>query len=142
MAVKSKKVIGTIHCEMFSSVILLCYNVRQQEILKKLLSWDKDVRYWHDGIKNEVNHFEKPSWGFVLKRIVTRGKDEKTLFYLVIKNKFRFDDFDYCSLAHEVVHLCQFILPDILDRDREIEAEAYFHSYLMTKVLDAIRAAK
>jgi hypothetical protein len=35
------------------------------------------------------------------------------------------------TLAHEVLHLCQEFLPSFLNRDEEMEAEAYFHSYIM-----------
>jgi len=38
------------------------------------------------------------------------------------------------TLAHEVLHLCQEFLPTFLDRDKEMEAEAYFHSYIMEKI--------
>jgi hypothetical protein len=35
------------------------------------------------------------------------------------------------TLAHEMLHVCQEFLSQFLDRDEEMEAEAYFHSYLM-----------
>jgi hypothetical protein len=35
------------------------------------------------------------------------------------------------TLAHEVLHLCQEFLPNFLNRDEEMEAEAYFHSHVM-----------
>lgn len=35
------------------------------------------------------------------------------------------------TLAHEMLHVCQELLPQFLNRDEEMEAEAYFHSYLM-----------
>jgi hypothetical protein len=35
------------------------------------------------------------------------------------------------TLAHEMLHVCQEFLPQFLDRNEEMEAEAYFHSYLM-----------
>jgi hypothetical protein len=35
------------------------------------------------------------------------------------------------TLAHEMLHVCQEFLPDFLNRNDEMEAEAYFHSYLM-----------
>lgn len=35
------------------------------------------------------------------------------------------------TLAHEMLHVCQEFLPQFLNRDEEMEAEAYFHSYLM-----------
>ncbi len=38
------------------------------------------------------------------------------------------------TLAHEVLHLCQEFLPQFLNRDEEMEAEAYFHSHVMYSV--------
>lgn len=38
------------------------------------------------------------------------------------------------TLAHETLHLCQEFLPNFLNRDEEMEAEAYFHSHIMCSV--------
>jgi hypothetical protein len=38
------------------------------------------------------------------------------------------------TLAHETLHLCQEFLPIFLDRNKEMEAEAYFHSHIMEKI--------
>lgn len=38
------------------------------------------------------------------------------------------------TLAHECLHVCQEFLPQFLNRDEEMEAEAYFHSYLMESI--------
>jgi hypothetical protein len=40
------------------------------------------------------------------------------------------------TVAHEVLHLCQEFLPTYLDRDEEHEAEAYFHTYIMKRIID------
>jgi hypothetical protein len=34
------------------------------------------------------------------------------------------------------------MLPDILERDREIEAEAYLHTHLMRNILNTLRGEK
>jgi hypothetical protein len=38
------------------------------------------------------------------------------------------------TLAHETLHLCQEFLPQFLNRDEEMEAEAYFHSHIMHSI--------
>lgn len=38
------------------------------------------------------------------------------------------------TLCHEVLHLCQELLPKYLDRNLEKEAEAYFHSHITEKI--------
>lgn len=45
------------------------------------------------------------------------------------------------TLAHEVLHLCQALLPHYLDRDEEQEAEAYFHSHIMRSICNAFNSA-
>jgi len=78
---------------------------------------------------------------FALKRTVTikTSGQESTYFYLILKRPFEFCDWDMIMLAHECLHLCQFILPEILDRNREYESEAYLHSHLMTQALKLLR---
>lgn len=140
---RRKQALFTLNTGIFPATVLFCYGMKHEEICAKLLTWDRRIRYWHAGIKDEDGYFKKnDTWGFVLKRVVFKGKEEKTLFYIVLKNEFKFKDFDYISLAHEVTHLCQFILADILDRNKEIEAEAYLHTHLMGLCLKAIRQAK
>lgn len=77
---------------------------------------------------------------FGLRRVIenTKTGETKDLFYIIL-DEFKFEDYDYLALAHECLHICQFFLPNILDRNKEIEAEAYFHSHLMKKCLEAIR---
>lgn len=69
-----------------------------------------------------------------------RGKNEvRHLFFIYFKNRFTFTDEEMCKLAHEILHICQFYLPDVLDRLREREAEAYLHSHIMRQALEALR---
>lgn len=60
-------------------------------------------------------------------------------FFLLIQRPFEFTDEEYCILAHECLHLCQFHLSKVLNRDREFEAEAYTHTHLMKQAIAAMR---
>jgi hypothetical protein len=64
------------------------------------------------------------------------------LYYIIINRKFKFTDEHYATIAHECLHICQFYLPRILDRNREHEAEAYLHTHLMVQCLKNIRKAE
>jgi hypothetical protein len=64
---------------------------------------------------------------------------ESHLYYIIINRKFKFTDQHYATLAHECLHICQFFLPRILDRNREHEAEAYLHTHLMIQCMGHIR---
>ena len=61
------------------------------------------------------------------------------LYYIISKESFVFNDKHYVYLAHECLHICQFYLPNVLDRNKEYESEAYFHSHLMTQCLKMLR---
>lgn len=63
----------------------------------------------------------------------------KTFFFIIIP-RFDFDDDDcFVKLAHEIVHICQFFLPDVLNRNTEIECEAYLHTHIMRQALKKLR---
>lgn len=73
--------------------------------------------------KRELSH---PEWG------------ERTLYYIKLET-FDFSDKDMTILAHECLHICQFHLSDILDRNKEHEAEAYLHTHIMRQCLERMR---
>jgi hypothetical protein len=59
---------------------------------------------------------------------------------MVLGSDFDCTDYeDLITLAHECLHVCQRILPIYLTRDEEHEAEAYFHSHLMRKIIEMIK---
>lgn len=61
----------------------------------------------------------------------------------IIIREFDFsEDDDFCLLAHEVLHVCQFWLSIVMGDGRENEGEAYFHSHIMRQALEAMRAAE
>lgn len=78
---------------------------------------------------------------FALSRTMfnTKTKKEVQFFYIILIDRFTFTDYEMCVLAHEILHICQFMLPKILNRDKETEAEAYLHTYLMEDILKILR---
>jgi len=115
---------------IFPATVLFAYNVSLTELRKELRK--QKCNDWLNGLTND-SYEEKD------KRVYHREVNGKKLFYLIFNQKFTFSDYDYCLLAHEVVHLCQFIMPHILDRNQECEAEAYTHTHLMAQCLKIIR---
>lgn len=111
------------------------------EIIKFLKKHNKTGGdLWALGLQNDKNLINNGKY-FALKREFYNKKSNqnRTFYYIILKNSFLFDDFDYIALSHECLHICQFFLPDILNRNKEIEAEAYYHSHLMTQCLKVIR---
>lgn len=135
---KSKKIIDWVDTGIFPATIMLASGMSYDEIIKNL---KQDNRYeWASGLKDDKSLIDSGSC-LALKRTVENSltKEQKILFYIIIKGNFAFTDYDYCMLAHEVLHICQFLLVDILDRNREYECEAYLHSHIMMQCLDKIR---
>lgn len=129
-----KKKLATVaslsHGQFFGHT-LLAINATPKDILTNC----DQPKEWREALKHIPEYLFENSWGVACKREV-KGV---TYTFLFLHKGFDFSDNDYVRLAHEITHLCQFILPDFLDRNREIECEAYFHSYLMTQVLEVIR---
>lgn len=97
-------------------------------------------KYWYQAIHDDKKLLDSGNY-FALSRTLENVKtgEIKELYYIIITTDFLFTDYEYCKLAHECLHICQFFLPKILDRNREIEAEAYYHTHLMEHCLKEIR---
>lgn len=136
---KSKRVLTWIDTGIFPATVLFTCGYKYDEIVKTLKK--EDAQDWVEGISGCKELIDDGHW-FGLKRTFTNieTKEVQYFFYIILINKFDFSDDHYCKLAHECLHICQFLLPEILDRDREIEAEAYLHTHLMRQCLEAIRA--
>lgn len=145
---KQLKVIDFLNFGIFPGIVLFSCGNSYEEIIStinkeyKSRRWHQEGGYnlWSKGIESEKDFINAGSC-FALKRELTNSKEglEKTLYYIIITKQFEFTDYDMCSLAHEVLHICQFHLPDILNRDREYEAEAYTHTHLMGQCLKILR---
>ncbi len=121
---------------IFSATILFSHGFSYKEIMKALKK--TKAKEWYDGIYEDKVLLESGK-SFALGREVTENGVSKKLFYIILTEEFDFSDYAYCKLAHEVLHICQFILPDILNRDREYECEAYLHTHIMMQCLNQIR---
>lgn len=143
---KQKSNPGTIQCinsGIFYANILFIYNYEHDEAIKALKK--EKCHDWIAGLEDIKDLFDQTNCSnFAAYRSIYNKKtnEDKQLYYIVRQKKFNFTDDDYCVLAHEVVHLCQFILRDILNRNKEVEAEAYLHTHLMTQCLNHIRSTE
>lgn len=145
---KQLKIIDFLNFGIFPGTILFSVGNSFDEIINTINKEYKSGRWvtekghnlWSLGIDSDQKLLTSGTY-FCLKRELENPKEglEKTLYYLIITEQFEFTDYEMCKLAHEVVHLCQFHLPDILDRNREIEAEAYVHTHIMMQALKILR---
>lgn len=137
-----KKVIGFIDCGIFPGDILFACGMSHAEIVKYLSkSGDKE---WISGLSEyQIRIDDNLSMGDAICVTVEnqRTREIRHLQYIIL-TKFNFSDYHYCILAHEVLHICQFYLKDILNRQNETEAEAYFHTHVMSQCLELLRGKK
>lgn len=131
-----KAIIQPLNFGIFYGHCMFACGFEADDILKITSKWKGDRADWHKClVVNDDIHASK----YVAMHRELNGKH---YYYIIYKPHFRFTDDDYLRLAHEVLHICQFYLPDVLDRNREIEAEAYLHTHLMQQCLTHIRNAK
>jgi len=136
MAKKKIKIIRTINTGIFDALILLSVNFNYDELTKKI------GKEWTEPIANDKELINSGSW-LALSRIMEETKTGKKFhyFYIIIPEMFDFSDKHMVSLAHEVLHICQFFMKDILDMEREYECVAYTHTHIMKQCLKELREA-
>lgn len=117
---------------------LFIHNFTVDEVLAQLKK--RKSKDWYQGVLQNRTTFDSANFLAIGTELLNDKTGESVkLYYIMLKKEFDFSDYHYSVLAHEVLHICQFYLPAILDRNREYEAEAYLHTHLMTQCLKAIR---
>lgn len=134
----SPGLITCLNTGIFPATVSFCNGLKYDEILKyyeKIGAYD-----WKAGIEGE-KHLIDSAKGLGLYRLIEnpRTGETKHLYYIILSKPFDFSDYDYVVLAHEIVHICQYVSEGIFDRNKEREAEAYLHSHLMKQCLEALR---
>jgi len=108
-------VFGFLDFGMFPDYCLFSCGFSYKEIVAELKK--KEYNSWINAVKKNKHFIEKGNW-YAIKTII-----KTEIFYLIIVPKtFNFYDEHYVNLAHECLHICQFYLPNYLDRNKELEA--------------------
>lgn len=151
MATKSKKkknhFIDFLNMGCYPGCVFFCHGYSVDELydtLRKLYktgAWKEEM-----GVPIYLKALEgdeallKDGKYFAIRRTLEHPKHGKKIcHFILIFEEFKFTDDQMCKLAHECLHICQFYLPDVLDRNKEIEAEAYLHTHLMSQCLKLLR---
>lgn len=139
---KEYKVMHWLNHGCYHGYTMFCVGYSYKEIIVSLKK-KKNAEDWLAGLLEEED-FINSGQNFAMRRTLENKKTGDTihLHYIIFTKIFDFSDWDMCKLAHEILHICQFFLPDFLDRNREIEAEAYFHTHLMNQCLTILRTGK
>lgn len=135
------KFVQLIAIDFLGLEVLLCCGMRQKELEKHL---EKLGEYWSNwllGIQGE-DFGNSEAWGEQYSTTIYNDKNEsRRLNYIFLYDGFNFaKDYDYCALAHEILHLLQFTLPRFgIDMHKETESSAYLHTHVMSECLEALR---
>lgn len=132
------KCYGSIPNQIFGGYVYFTCGYGYDEIIKNIVADD-----WKLALSNDRDLLEGEYGAFALERVIEDRKADKiTKYHFIILKGFNFSDYHMCTLAHECLHIVQFVLKDLLDRDREYESEAYYHTYLMEQCLEIMREAE
>jgi hypothetical protein len=139
---KKKKIVKLIKCfrmGSFPPMIMFCIGFSGKEIMQHLKK--QKAKDWLAGIKGEEDYIDRCKYVAMHREIISTETERPTkqLYYLIFTEPFMFTDDSYSILAHEVLHITQFALKDILDINNEIEAFAYTHTFVMNKCIELIR---
>jgi len=134
---KPVRVLKFLNNGIYPGHILFSVGYNLKEIHDKLIK----MKYtdYAEGIREKTWTPTSVGTAFSVELIDHNTKDECELFYIILK-KFEFTDFDYCILAHEITHMCQFYFKSTcINRNNEIESEAHYHTHLMKQCLQIMR---
>jgi hypothetical protein len=137
----SGKVLEWIKMGMFPGFIMFSVGNTYEEIIKRLDKLPSGAE-WKLGLSEDAEKLNGESGHIhAMKRgtVNTKTGEQKTYFYIIFLKQVPLNDLTFVQVAHEVLHICQFFLPDVLDRNKEYECEAYLHSFLMEHCIDKLR---
>lgn len=136
----SYKVLHWLDTGIFPATVMFSCGFDYDELIKLLKR--KKAYDWQEGLGYQEKFIKSSGYCAYAIELVNKKGEEKKLFHIHLNEVFKFTDYEYVKLAHEIVHICQFMLPDILNRDKETEAEAYLHTHLMNQCLKILRNKK
>jgi hypothetical protein len=136
----TKKIIASIPAGIFPTHILLIVNMNFKELKQKLLN--NNDEHWFNPIQFDKKNINNSNCA-LLRPYFNHNGTNINYFYIVLNNinynsTGTISQDDYIAISHEIVHICQFLLPIYLDRNKEHEAEAYLHSYIFNNILSLL----
>lgn len=134
---KTTKVISWLNMGSFPGYTMFILGFSFDQVKKHLKK--KKATEWLDAFEWAIK--ENTGSGCWANQMTLENKKTKVVkqYFIIYLPSFDFSDYAYAKLAHECLHICQFYLPDILDRNKEHEAECYLHTHLMMQIMKEIR---
>ena len=131
-----KRVLSWLNFGSFPGSVLFANGYEYDELIENLKR--KRCGDWIKALKPSED-LARQAKNLTIVQEMVDDKGTYQYFFLLMQKPFEFTDEDYCILAHECLHLCQFHLSAVLNRNKEYEAEAYTHTHLMKQALTALR---
>jgi hypothetical protein len=124
----------------FPASCLVAYNMTHKELCSAL----KRRKYpdWVAALEGDERRFEDNTC-YGMWRSAKRGNKTTNCFFILLKDYVKLNDFGYTLIAHEVLHVVQFVSEFVsANVIEEKESSAYLHSHLMTETIKIVRSAK
>lgn len=125
---KKKRKIGFINTGIYPYYVMVSCGYNYSEIRKWLKK--KAKKYWFSALDGDKSTIEN-CHAIALHRTI-KGNN---IFFIIMTEEFNRKNYQYVELAHEVMHIVQFITIRCNGDDRELECEARLHSCLMYQTL-------
>ncbi len=123
-----------------SSGLSFCQGFTYDEIVAQ---FKKDKAFdWIEAIKDEKDLIDGADALAIVRTLPGKRKGDapSDFYYIILKEPFAHTDHDHIVLAHEVIHICQYIFNRFhVDIGTELESFAYTHSYIMQQIIDILR---
>jgi hypothetical protein len=100
----------------------------------------KDIPEWIDSLRPYKEHLvdgDDPV-DIAIKNYGLDIEGKKRKCYFILLQKFDFTPDCYITLAHETLHITQYVMDELAPNGRESESEAYLQSHLMRQFLKGL----
>lgn len=119
--------------------IMFIQGFSYEQIVKEFK--DDNCPDWAEGLKNDKPLIDQARY-LAMVRTLPETQDYpigSDLYYIILKESFNHEPMEYAKLAHEVIHICQFLFDKCCaDPIAEKEAFAYTHTHIMEQILKQI----
>ncbi len=133
---KDSKIIEWLDMGCYPGYVMFVQNFTLPEVIKHCKK--VKAKEWLPALDHQLY---KDCWGQCNHVEIenTKTNQIKNLYFIILHKGLDVTSIeDLVNLSHEVLHLCQFYLPGVLDRNKEHEAEAYFHTYMMNQIIKCV----
>lgn len=136
----SDAVMSTLNFGSFPGKILFTAGYTYDEICKELKK--QKCQEWLQCFETTKDLWDGNCWGFGSQRTIKIKGTDYYYSFLCLKDRFNFSDTSHARLAHEIIHVCSWQLPELFNIIKENEAFAHTHTHIMEQCYAVLRGKK